>query len=388
MFRKVFRKTPLAWLQMSREKTRLLVALAGIAFADILMFLQLGFKDALLDSAVKPYMVLQGDLFIINPKFETLILVQSFSKARLYQTLGFEGVESVSHIYVAIGAWRNPKTKTDRNIMIFGIDPAYSAFNLPEVNQNLNKLKMLDWVLFDQGGRSEYGPIAEMFNQSGFVETEIFNVLVRVGGLFTLGASFAADGNIITSDSTFLHVFDNREPDEIDIGLIKLEPGADIEQVQANLKANLPRDVEILTKEELAEREEQYWANATPIGFVFGLGTVVGFVVGTVIVYQILYSDVSEHLPEYATLKAMGYGDGYLIGVLIQESLILAVLGFIPGFVVSLGLYRVGIIATGLPIVMTFPRVVTVIGLTIIMCSASGAIAMRKLRSADPADIF
>lgn len=136
------------------------------------------------------------------------------------------------------------------------------------------------------------------------------------------------------------------------------------------------------------EHEKQYWQTTSPIGFLFGFGAVIGFVVGTVIVYQILYSDVSDHLPEYATLKAMGYGDVYLINVLMQESLIMAALGFIPGFIVSLGLYSIATAATFISITMSVNRAVLVSGLTIVMCVVSGGVAMRKLQEADPADIF
>ena len=150
----------------------------------------------------------------------------------------------------------------------------------------------------------------------------------------------------------------------------------------------LTRGVSFGTTEEFAQIERDYWANGTGIGFIFGLGVGVGFIVGIVIVYQILYSDVSEHLPEYATLKAMGYGDSYLLGVLLQEALLLAVLGYLPSVVLALGLYQAAFAATLLPISMTTRRAVTVLIMTIVMCSASGAIAMRKLRAADPADIF
>ncbi len=386
-YSKLFRKTPLAWLQMTREKSRLAVAIIGIAFADILMFLQLGFKDALYDSSVRPQYALQGDLFLVNPKFETVFSVESFSKSRLYQAAGYHEVESIRPLYISSGAWRNPITQTDRRILIFGIDPANSAFNLPEVNQHLEDLKKLNHVLFDQAGRPEYGPIAKLLQKSS-LQTEVNHVLTEVTGLFTLGASFVADGNVITSDSTFLLLFPNRQPNQIDVGAIKLKPGTDIEQVRASMEASLPPDVKVLAIEAFAERERQYWANTTPIGFVFGLGSVVGFIVGTVIVYQILYSDVSDHLSEYATLKAMGYGNSYLVSVIIQESLILAILGFIPGYTLSIGLYHIAYTATRLPVFMTTSRAIAILVLTIIMCFISGSIAMRKLQKADPADIF
>jgi putative ABC transport system permease protein len=384
----MFRKTPLAWLQVTREKTRLAVAIAGIAFADILIFVQLGFRDALFDSAVKPHQSLQTDLVLINPQFETFAAVKDFNRERLYQAQGVQGVKSVTSLYIGMGQWRNPTTRTTRSILIFGIDPGNITFNLPDVNQQLPQIQMFNHVLFDQSSRPEYGEIANIFNKQSTLETELNKRNIQVGGVFTLGTSFAADGNVIASDSTFMNLFPDRTPDQVDVGLINLQPDADIKKTQSMLKAILPDDVKVLTLAEFAEIEKAYWANATPIGFIFGFGTIIGFVVGLIIVYQILYSDVSDHLAEYATLKAMGYSDGYLVGVLIQEALLLAVLGFMPGIVLANGLYSLAQSATLLPIAMTTNRAVVVLSLTIVMCTGSGALALRKLQSADPADIF
>ncbi|NKB18386.1 MAG: FtsX-like permease family protein [Pseudanabaena sp. CRU_2_10] len=388
MFRKLFKRTPLAWRQLKKEKTRLLVAVAGIAFADLLIFIQMGFESALYDAAIKPHRSLQADLVLINPQLQTLFAVKSFSRERLYQTLSYEGVESVTPLYFATGQWRNPETRVSRAILVWGVDPARPAFKSAEVTENLDSLKQLDRVLFDQAGRPEYGAIADWYKKDGNVEAELNDKMVSVKGLFTNGASFAADGNVITSDSTFLQLFRERKPEQIEVGLITLKPGTDVNQVRSQLIAGLPNDVKVLTPEGFAQIEKEYWASGTGIGFIFGLGVGVGFIVGIVIVYQILYSEVSDRLPEYATLKAMGYTDRYFLIVLLQEALFLAVLGYIPGFILSFGLYQLAYAATLLPITMTVERAVSVLILTIIMCSASGAVAMRKLRSADPADVF
>ncbi|NDJ23198.1 FtsX-like permease family protein [Nostoc sp. B(2019)] len=388
MLSKLFRKTPLAWRQLMKEKTRLVVAVAGITFADMLMFIQLGFESALFDAAIQPHRNLEADLVLINPQFQTLFSVKSFSRERLYQTLGYDGVQSVNSVYINTGQWRNPETRLDRAILIWGIDPAKSAFKFPEIQQNQDHLKQLYQVLFDQAGRPEYGAVGDIFRKTGNFETELNNKAVSVKGVFSNGASFAADGNVITSDSTFLQLFPDRKPDQIEVGLIHLKPGADPEKVRSQLVAGLPNDVKVLTPEGFAETEKNYWATGTGIGFIFGLGVGVGFIVGIVIVYQILYSDVSEHMPEYATLKAMGYSDRYLLGVLFQEALVLAVLGYIPAFFLSFGLYQITYAATLLPLTMKLERAIAVLILTIVMCSFSGAIAMRKLRAADPADVF
>jgi putative ABC transport system permease protein len=385
---KFLKKTPLAWFQVTRERTRLLVAIAGIAFADMLIFIQMGFEGALFDAAVQPHRNLQADLVLTNPQMQTLFSVKAFPRERLYQTLAHPEVASVNGVYVATGQWKNPETKLERAILVWGIDPAAPSFKFPEVNQNLNKIQPLNRVLFDQAGRPEYGVVAADYQQAGIFKAELNDKLIQVDGLFTNGASFAADGNVIASDSTFLQLFPNRRAHEIEVGLIHLKPGANLELVRAQLDAVLPDDVLIGTTEDFAQIELDYWANGTGIGFIFGLGVGVGFIVGIVIVYQILYSDVSEHLQEFATLKAMGYTDNYLLGVLIQESLLLAFLGYLPSIGLALGLYQLAFVATMLPISMNLQRSITVLILTILMCSVSGGVAMGKLRSADPADIF
>lgn len=383
----MFGKTPLAWLQLIKTKSRLAVALAGIGFADMLMFVQLGMLDALLSGATQAHQNLQADLVLTNPQFQTLFNIKNFPRERLQQTLAYDGVQSVRPLYISLAQWRNPETRLERGILVWGIDPANPPFQFPEVNQNLEGIKLLDRALFDRASRPEYGPIPDLFKQQGMVEAQVNKQTIQTIGLFTLGASFGADGNIITSDATFLKLFPERQPHQIDVGLINLKPGTDVQKIQQQLKAGLPNDVKVLTPTEFAKIEIDYW-QSQGVGFIFGMGVVVGFIVGTVIVYQILYTDVADHLPEYATLKAMGYTDGYLLGALMQEALILAVLGYIPGFLLSLGLYQLTYAATLLPVAMKIDRALLVMLLTVFMCGVSGAIATRKLRSADPADVF
>ncbi|MBD1808363.1 FtsX-like permease family protein [Microcoleus sp. FACHB-SPT15] len=381
-------RIPLAWLQLSRERMRLFVALAGIGFADILMFMQLGFRDALFESAVVLHKNLQGDIFLVSPQSTSTIAMKSFPARRLYQTLGFEGVKSISPVYLDFALWKNPQTRGTRSILVLGFNPADSVLTLPGVTDNLSTLKIADVVLFDDTSRPEFGSVAQEFNAGKDVTTEVGGRRIRVGGIFSLGASFGADGNIVTSDLNFLRLFPSREKGLIDIGIINLEPDSDLQFVIKNLKQSLPKDVNVLSKEEFIALEKNYWQTSTAIGFIFTLGTGMGLIVGTVIVYQILYTDVSDHLPEYATLKAMGYKNSYLLMVVFQEALILAVLGYLPGYSLAMGLYTLTRTATNLPMAMNLAKAVSVLIMTIIMCAVSGAIAVRKLQAADPADIF
>ena len=381
-------KIPLSWRQLTHEKIRLMVALAGIAFADILMFMQLGFRDALFESATTFHKQLQGDVFLISTQSTALIAMRSFSSRRLYQALSVEGVQSVEPLYMDIGLWKNPETQATRGIMVIGFNPDRVLLSSPGLAGEMSKTKIPDVVLFDKASRAEFGPVADLFNQGQTVQTEVRSRRVRVGGLFSLGASFGADGNLVTSDLNFVRIFPSRTKDLIDVGVIRLNPGVDAIATVAKMRQTFPKDVKIFTKDEFVEFERKYWEEGTSIGFIFTLGTAMGFIVGIVIVYQILYTDVSDHLPEYATLKAMGYTDWYLLGVVFQEAIILAFMGYIPGGVVAFFLYNLTQSATSLPIAMTVSRAITVLILTVIMCFVSGAISVRKLQAADPADIF
>lgn len=382
-------KIPLSWLQLTREKTRLAVALAGIGFADVLMFMQLGFRDALYYSNVRLHTSLQGDIVLINRQSNAVLSMKSFSQRRLYKALDLPTVQSVHPIYLDYTSWKNPETGRPRSILVFGFNPEVNLFNLSGVEENLDKLKLPDVVLYDRSSRVEYGPIAANFEQGKTVTAEVRRRRIKVGGLFTLGASFGADGNLITSDVNFFRLFSNRQRGLIDIGLIRVKPGANPNAVVQELRNYLPQDeINVLTKQEFIDFERNYWATSTAIGFIFTLGTIMGFIVGTVIVYQILYTEVADHLAEYATLKAIGYTQHYLLTVILQEALILAVIGYIPGFTVAMFLYQLARDATLLPVLMSIERAIFVIILTIIMCFISGAIAVRKLRAADPADIF
>ncbi|MGC8453499.1 FtsX-like permease family protein [Cylindrospermopsis raciborskii LB2897] len=384
----MLQKIPLSWLQLTREKTRLAVALSGIAFADILMFMQLGFRDALYYSNVRMHSSLKGDIVIINNQSNAVLAMKPFSSRRLYKALDTPSVSSVHPIYLDYTSWKNPVTGRSRSILTFAFNPEYNVFDLPGVSNNIDKLKLPDVVLFDRSSRVEYGPIASDFDLGKTVTAEIKRRRVQVVGLFTLGASFGADGNLITSDVNFLRIFHNRQLGLIDIGLVRIKPGADPNQVATYLRGYLPPDVSVLTKQEFIDFERNYWATSTAIGFIFTLGTIMGFIVGTVIVYQILYTEVTDHLSEYATLKAIGYTQNYLLSVILQEAFMLAILGYIPGFFSVLFLYQVARNATLLPVMMSYGRAIMVLLLTILMCFISGAIAIRRLRSADPADIF
>jgi putative ABC transport system permease protein len=211
---------------------------------------------------------------------------------------------------------------------------------------------------------------------------------VQVVGLFEMGTSFGIDGSLMTSDDNWLRLFPDRSRNSIQLGLLKLKQGADPDVVRDRLRAYLPEDVLVLTKADFVNREVAYWNRATPIGYVFAFGAIMGFVVGAIIVYQILFADVSEHLGEYATLRAMGYSNGFVSGIVLQQAAILGVLGFVPGLLAAHVLYGRAAAATFLPLSVTPERAGTVFAMTLAMCAISGLLAVRKVRRLDPAEVF
>ena len=383
-----FRKIPLAWLLLSRQPLRLLVAVAGISFAGILMFMQLGFRDGLFDASVTVHKLLDADLVLISPRSKSSISMSGFPKRRLIQALAQKEVLSVAPVNLNYLLWRNPENLKTRSILALGFNPEDSLLIDEEFKAKAEALKNPGRVLFDTLSRPEFGPIEEWFSNGRSVETEVAGKRVKVEGLVELGPSFGADGNLITSRETFLRLLSGNPKGSIEIGLIKLSAESDHQFIKNILNKSLPNDVRVLTKKEFIDFEKNYWRDSTAIGFIFSLGALMGFVVGCVVVYQILYSDVSDHLPEYATLMAMGYRLKSLLFVVAREGFLLALFGYIPAYFSGQILYAVIRDSTKLPISMDSSKAVLIFILILIMCMGSAAIAMRKLVDADPAEIF
>ncbi len=386
-----YKPIPFAWIQLTYNKSRFLVAVAGIAFATLLMFMQLGFQGALYKTATDIHNHFLADLVLIGPRTENFYdagLYQTFTKRYLTQSLAVKGVASVAPLYIGFGHWENPVANHNRQILVFGFDPEKPSFDLPEVNQYLELIKRDDMILFDRLSKPIYGPIAESFAQGKVVTTEINNKKVQVGGLFSLGGSiFSADGIAITSDLNFARIME-RPLLKVSAGLITLQQGADPDAVLQALKAKFSGGVKVLSLQDYMDQEKNYWKKGSPIGSIFTIGTIMGFVVGLVIVYQVLYSEIADNLGYYATLKGLGYGVNYFSKLIIQQAFILSILGYIPGFIFSVFLYAGVVQIVRLPTQMELGRAIVVLILTTLMCCAAGLIATNKLREADPADIF
>ena len=383
------RHIPVGWRQIKHNRLRLIAALAGITFAALLMMVQMGVRDAMFDSGIRWHKAWDYDIAILSPKSEYLLELHDIPRVRIFQAAGVSGVRAVTPVYTKLGKWRNPeKPKIVWPIFIAAFDPADEGFGQIITPQQQANLRLDDYYVFDRLSRPEYGPIPAMLETAETVALEMNSRRIRIGGLFEVGNSFGINGALITSDLNFLRMFPDRKPSAVTLGLIQTEPGAGAEEVRDAIIATLPPDVSVLTREQFQAMEVAYWNNSTPIGYVLNMGVIMGLIVGAIIVYQILFADVQDHLKEYATLKAMGYTNGYLSGVVLQEAAILAIAGFIPAIILSLVVFRITAGATNLPLELTPGKAGMVFGLTLLMCTFAGLLAMRKVRSADPADVF
>lgn len=381
-------RAPLGWQQLRHRPLRLLVAVMGISFAVLLIMMQLGFRSALFESAVRFQERYHYDIALFSPDSVFIVRPEAFSIRRLYQTLADPEVEQVSPVYIFPAIWKNPWDNSRRSLNLVGFDPNHDILDAAGFSAGRELLRRQDTLLFDARSRPEFGPVAEVFDARQPLVTEVNDREVSVVGLFEMGTSFGIDGNIMTSVDNWLRLFPAKPREQIHLGLITLAAGADPEEVRNRLRDYLPEDVLVLTKPDFIEREQAYWNRATPIGYVFAFGAIMGFVVGAIIVYQILFADVSEHLAEYATLRAIGFSPPFVAGIVLQQAAILGVLGYLPGLALVHLLYGITANATFLPLYITFERAFSVLLMTLTMCGISALLAVRKVWKLDPAEVF
>ncbi len=375
-------KTPLAWHNLLHNKIRTTVAVVGVAFPLVLVFMQLGLYEAFLAGTTRLYEALDFDLVLLSTEYVALGETRGFPRSRLAQTRAARGVQEVIPLYVGFYGWRNPDTQVLRKLFVIGSDPRRRVFRLPEVTARLEALHTPHTVLIDRLTLPVFGP------QHTGVVTEVNGHRITISGQYTLGLGFTADGGIIVSDTTFAQLSGNSLGDEVHIGLVQLAPGADAHAVGQELRRHLPNDVEVLSRADLEALEKHYWVQSTSVGIILGSGVLVGLLVEMIILYQILSTDVINRFPEYATLKAMGYSHGSLAWLVVQHAVLLGSGGYLSGFGVACVLYKAIAEAIHLPVSMDLAHGVGVGLVTLMLCMGASLLALRKVRLADPAELF
>jgi putative ABC transport system permease protein len=361
-------RVPLAWRNVVHERGRAAVGIAGVAFAIMLIFLQLGFYNSVIISANQYYDELDYDLVIVSREYNFIRCPQTFPRRRLFQAQSLREVESAEPLYMSAVTWQNAQTGHRNATLVFAFDPDRPIFRTPEIRAHLQALKQQDTAIVDSETRPKYGR-----REPGSV-VEMGGRNITIIDDYRLGTSFLELGIIVTSDQNF--------------GLIKLKSGVDREAATASLKAMMPHDVHVWTREEFRSHEVHHWVVATSTGFIFGSGVVVAVLVGLVILYQTVSTQIMVKINEYATLKAIGYKSGQILRIVVEQACFVSMLGFLPGLIAGLGLYAAVQAAVFLPMVMTWQRIIVVLLMSIGMSVGSGWLAFRKVQSADPADLF
>jgi putative ABC transport system permease protein len=381
-------RLPIGWLQLVHNRTRLAAALAGVSFAAVLVLMQLGFLGALVGSIRLPYEQMNADILISASDMNTLADGSPLPRQRMFEALSVEGVARATPLYYGKVDWKQPDG-TIRTLDVFGIDPSTETFRNPAINARLADISLSDVALIDAKTRNVPKALFTGIAAGEAYVFEVKNRTLTVVGTFEIGGGFSADGYLVVSDQTFLRLFPQRVSGAPNHIFVTLAPDADSHAMVERLRAVLPSyDSAVRTIAETIAKDQSFQTTQRPVGLVFGFGVVIGILVGIIIVYQVLSTDVADHIKEYATFKAIGYRQRFFLGIIFEEAFVLAILGFIPGFLVSLALYAVVAHVTGLPIAMTGARAILVLVGTIAMCTLSGAIATRKLARANPADLF
>jgi putative ABC transport system permease protein len=384
-----FHRVHLAWRSVTHDKRRFVLSMAGIMFAAVLMFMQLGFLNAVFDSQVELLRRLNADLVITNSSKHHLGVNEPFGRRRLEQVRAVDGVAAAYPLYIegTISLWKNPVTRESRLIRAVGVRPEdHALLNVP-LGQFLSELHEEDTALIDTRSKDFFGP-----RERG-VHTELAGQRIRVVGTFELGTDFDYDGTVILSENNFLKFFPDQQTDpnglgRVELGLIRVQPGRSASAVQKAIAETLPHDVRVWTKDEIIAQEIYFWQVFTPVGFVFGLGLIVGFIVGVVICSQILYTSVVDRMPLFGTLKAIGYSNAYLVRLVTSEALLLSLLSFAPAVAIAAVLYNFLVSIIGFEMFLNAERILLVMFLTVGMSMAAALIAVRKAVTADPAEVF
>lgn len=373
-------RIPIVWKILTHDKRRLALSLAGIAFSVVTMFLEIGFFNGFNDSQSNLPPLYNADLVMIHRSKTNMMKSNSINKSYLYQILSFDEVTEVIPVYEGNLRLRNPKTDMVHRIAVISF-PVYTLpLKIEGLEQYQEALKRENIILFDSRSRAIYGKI-----RAG-MDVDLSGKIYKVGGLIKMGPNFARNGYVFMSDTSWMNW--TQRPHEISFGLIRLKAGTDVQALKARITSLDPDEIVAMTPEELKERDVRFFTKATPFGIIFGVGLVIGFVIGIMICYQILFNEVTDNMPQYATLKAVGFSNFYVVGIVMKIALILSLLGFFPGLLGGWLLYVVIEHFTRITMFLSTGRILLIGVLTVFMCAFSGVLAVQKVMKADPASLF
>lgn len=379
-------RLPIGWLQLTHRRGRFLAAILGVGFANLLVFMQLGFMGALTSTVGLPYAALDADILIQAPDANTLTDGSPLPRQRMLDALAVPGVAAAAPVFMGKLEWRSADGSA-RSLDVMGVDPRLPSLQALEGRRDV--LTLPGAAFIDRATRNVPPEIFDALDAGTPQRFEFQGRGLTLHGSFTIGGSFSGDGWLVMSDQSLVSLFPNRSLRAPNIILVRATPGQDVAALAARINAALPGPDAVARPIATAlARDQAFQTTQRPVGIIFGMGVLMGALVGIIIVYQVLSSDVADHLREYATLKAMGYRQGFFLGIIMEQAVVLASLGFLPGSLMAYGLYALLTAVTGIDVLMPPERLLGVFLGTVVMCVASGALATRRLARADPAELF
>ena len=395
---------------------RFLVAQAGIMFAVSLVTIQTGVLSGFVRSVGVVVDHADADIWVANKDMVQLELTLPMPAANLARVQQVAGVARAEPLVMTGGIWRSPTGEINA-IRMFGFEPEGQLFSSFEMQSgSVKDLKQPYTVLADESILDSLG--VEKVNDTASLGSTPLKLVGLVKGAQSITSSpylftsvenakaFATSGlsanlNCRFQEGDFLctNIYQKTPSpsttkpsalaatDSISYILVRAEPGTDLQALKQTIQAAIPGTT-ALTQAEMAKQTRDFWVRRTGVGFILGLGATVGVIVGIVIVGQILYSSVSDHMKEFATLKAMGVSDQVVYGIIIRQALWMGVLGYLPSMALCLGLGAWTFRTQGIMILITPPMAAGILGLTILMCVGAAVFAIQKVTRVDPAIVF
>ena len=375
-------KVPLAWRILTYDKRRTALALIGIFMAILLVFVQLGLFYAVPRGGLLLYDNMRFDLLPTSDQYEYQAQPGVFPLSQLERVRSSPDVAEATPLYFGVAKWKSGEGDLWPDVFVIGFDPASAIFIPGSINRQTAVLDQLDTVLVDSSTRPMFGPLG-----TGRL-VEIDDRKVTIGGQYVLGTGFMGFGVALTSTANFARLFPQRGSAIVNLGAIRVKAGVDPGRAASDLQTLAGAGTRIFTRQELAAHETAYWTTRTSVGIIFGSGLLISLVVGVMIVYQIVSTQVGQQLPQFATLKAIGYRDRSLAATVSAMSLLIVIAGFVPAMAAASGLYALIRQETVLPVMMSEMRLLAVFAAALGMAVISALLSVRVLRHADPADVF
>jgi len=371
----------IALKNLFHDKVRLSVTLIGIVFSVILAAVQLGIFQGFIAASTNIIANSKADLWITSTDVTHVEQGVEFSERKLYQVLAIAGVERAEKQIVSLGGNVKKPNGSSEGVTLVGFDlqgGMGGAWNI--VRGSLKDLESPDSVLVDELYAADKLGVTEI-NQI----IELNNRRARVVG-FTRGIRiFTSQPAVFTSFKNAQSYMNLREDQTLYI-VVKAEPDANIEELKHRIAARL-KDVEVWTTGELAHQQMMYWVFGTGAGITVLIAAALAIIVGIVVVAQTIYAATIDHLKEYGTLKAMGASNFYLYRVIIAQSTMSGVIGYVLGIIVSLLISRVSMEGT-LAIIVNWQLVAALFVTTILMCVGASIVSINKVTKIDPAMVF